>query len=109
MRPATSDIGASSGNPPLDDVTVSYAMHTAPLATRSFACSGSGARCRYVKRIWPLRSIFRSTACGSLTLTIMSDAANTSAAEPTTLAPALRYASSSIPMPWPALCSTVTS
>ena len=69
--PATSDIGASSGSPPVGEVTVSYATQTAPLATRSLACSGSGARCRYVSRIWPLRSILRSTACGSFTLTIM--------------------------------------
>ena len=64
-------------------------MQTAPLATRSFACSGSGARCRYVNRICPSRSIARSTACGSLTLTIMSAAANTSAAVATTVAPGL--------------------
>ena len=37
---------------------------------------------------WPGRSIARSAACGSFTLTIISAAANTSAAVPTTFAPA---------------------
>ena len=46
VRPATSLIGASSGNPPPGPVMVSYAMHTAPDWISAFVCSGSGARCR---------------------------------------------------------------
>jgi hypothetical protein len=38
-------------------------------------------------------------ACGSFTFTIISAAAKTSAAVATTVAPAFRYVSSSMPMP----------
>ena len=85
--PATSDIGASSGRPQEGEVTVSYAMHTALLATRSRVWSASGARCKYVNRICPGRSIARSVACGSLTFTIMSQRAKRSAAEAAMVAP----------------------
>src|SRR5215467_10740002 len=83
-------------------------MHTALLATRSFACSGSGARCRYVNSTWLSRSILRSLAWGSFTLTIMSAVAKTSAGVAAISAPARTYSPSSTPMPWPAFLSTIT-
>jgi hypothetical protein len=46
MRPATSDIGVSSGSVPCGLVTVSYAMAVTPDAIRSSVCARSGARCR---------------------------------------------------------------
>ena len=81
-------------------------MHTAPLSISARACSGSGARCRYVNRIWPARSRLHSSGCGSLTLTIISASANTASASGAIVAPAAMYASSSRPIPPPASCST---
>ena len=81
MRPATLDIGASSGRPPCGDVTVSYAIHTAPLATSSRVWSGSGARCRYVNSVCPECSRGTSSLCGSFTLTIRSGDDQTSSRE----------------------------
>src|SRR2546426_75062 len=43
-------------------------MHTAPLATRSFAWSGSGARCRYVNRTWPIRIVVHPDALSCVVL-----------------------------------------
>ena len=47
-RPATSDIGASSGNELSDSSTVSYAIPVTPRSSSAFVHSGEAARCRYV-------------------------------------------------------------
>ena len=107
-RPATSLMGANRGRAPRSSVTVSYAMAVHPLAIRPFACSGSGARCRYVKSNWPGRSCTHSLGCGSLTLTIMSQPAKISCAVAAISAPAARYASSFAMMPAPAPDCTTT-
>ena len=48
-RPATSDIGASSGSPPPASCTVSYAIAVTRSATSRSVSGRSAARCRYVK------------------------------------------------------------
>ena len=62
-----------------------------------------------MNRICPSRSIARSPACGSLTLTIISARSKTSAAPPAIAAPTAAYSASPAPMPSPAPRSTMTS
>ena len=69
-------------------------MQIALLAMSAFACSGSGARCRYVNRICPSRSIAHSAGCGSFTFTIISAHAKTVGGIGAIVAPAAVYASS---------------
>ena len=66
--------------------------HGAAALDAGLGLLGSGARCRYVNRIWPSRSIAHSAGCGSLTLTIMSAAAKTCGGVRQHLAPAWRVA-----------------
>jgi hypothetical protein len=73
-------------------------MHTAPLAIKSRARPGSGARCKYVKSTW----LPATSALGRLRLLHLDDhfrLREDSAASVTIVAPARRYASSSMPMP----------
>ena len=46
IRPATSDIGASSGSEPSGSCTVSYAMAVVPLARMASVHGRDAARCR---------------------------------------------------------------
>jgi hypothetical protein len=45
MRPATSDIGVSSGSSPVGNWTVSYAMATAPESMTARVSSSDAAKC----------------------------------------------------------------
>ena len=67
------------------------------------------AKCRYVKRICPDRTRPSSPASGSLTLRMRSACSQTSAADSTIVAPALRYAESGMALPVPAPLWTNTS
>jgi hypothetical protein len=108
MRPATSDIGVSSGSSPLGSCTVSYAMHVAPLCMCARVNRSSAAKWKYVKMVCPFRIRFHSTSIGSFTFMIMSACFQTASAFGAIDAPAFVYRSSAKPLPSPADFSTST-
>ena len=108
MRPATADIGVSSGRSPGVGSIVSYATPLTPRLISSLPSSCAAARWRYVKRRRSFRISANSGAIGSLTFTTMSVEPQISSREATIFAPALTYASSGIDEPRPAPCSIIT-
>ena len=108
-RPATSDIGASSGNDRSGSSTVSYAIPVTFASSNAFVHSGDAARCRYVNSTCPSRIRWYSSAIGSFTLRIRSAVPHTSSAVGRIVAPAETNSGSAIAEPAPAPDSTRTS
>jgi hypothetical protein len=108
MRPATSDMGVSSGSSPVGSCTVSYAIAIAPESITARVRSSAAAKWKYVKMTWSFRIRGHSAAIGSFTFMIMSARCQTSSAVPSICAPAFTYASSGKPLPSPAVVSTTT-
>ena len=109
IRPATSDIGASSGSDPSRSCTVSYAIAVTPRESSASVHSRDAARCRYVNSTCPCRIRWYSSGTGSLTFSTRSAVPHTSSAVFRTLAPAAVNSSSGSDEPSPAPVSTNTS
>src|SRR5690242_15417685 len=102
MRPATSDMGVSSGSSPFGSCTVSYAMKVAPLSTCALVSTSSAAKWKYVKIVCPRFMRGHSTLIGSFTLRIMSASFHVASASGAIVPPAFTYSSSGKPLPSPA-------
>ena len=89
-RPATSDIGASSGRVPSLAVTVSYAIAGHPALQQRVGALLGGGEMRYVNSTCPRRIRWYSSVTGSLTLSTRSATPHTSSALGRIRAPAAR-------------------
>lgn len=88
IRPATSDIGRSSGSEPSGRWMVSYATDWTRFSRSLRVSTGSAARWRYVYRMSPGRKYSNSAGRGSFTFITMSARCHTSLALGTSVAPA---------------------
>src|SRR4029077_14173185 len=108
IRPAPSDIGASSGSDLSGCWTVSYAIEVTPAPSSASVQALEAARGREVKSTCPERIRWYSSSIGSLTLRIRSPSPHTSSAVGRIFAPAVVKSSSGIDDPFPAPASMST-